>query len=1023
MSKKFFTDIKNIRTAIDTKKLVVFAGAGISIDAGIPSWNSLIEEMKSEIELPTNEYDYLRIAQMYFNERQQKEYIEKVRNILKHKKIKHNQIHEEIFQLNPEHILTTNYDDLLEQVIKKRTLPFSVISKDNQFPYASNTNLLVKIHGDLDDTDIVLKEDDYINYSLNHPLIEGFIKSMFASKIILFVGYSFSDYNLKMIIQTVRNILGSDFQQAYLLSIDEKFHPIQREYLKNKGINVVNYFDAINNSGDNYITSYLNGENALKENYFLKGENLTDKGQYLLNFLRFLSTYDKFNEPLSEKNVIDQIYLSLDRFSEFTSLPPDFVANLYPFNTSKKYVHNIEGNSLLTVNKNLENLFFNQLIFENEEIKFNPPSDLKLTKNQIEGYEEKLKTIIKKLNFSSIFFVIKENEKPDSFGYKGWSNEYKKLQYKSSPKCDCLNCRLERLELADVIKEVFNSNVNETTSVQFDLQVAYTHYKLGNFKQSCNLFDEIANKAWQTGKYFSYYIAKRNVKTLRNLVNFYERNLKEEEKKKLFKLMEDIDFDKLLFQIPYIGESEYKLLKIIRDDEVLTSAEKIIEDTLTKIIDVYDGYKRGTSWSMSQYYPQIVQVELFKIISFYTNNFIVIDEFINFTKVCRKAIEAFLVSYATSEEYTEKMKEFNKLFFDVAVFYGDPKEIKSLTQKYEINDLKFNEESLPEIIKSVNNFLNSFFETTMFGKNTYSNKVISNQISNDFFEDKCRQKFNNIFLLLSRIELKKEISEQLIENLVHFLTHESFLYGESIEYLRAFINRNSHLFSKSDFENLLQVILRKMRAFHDSGLFKTIASAFKKNNLLPISDRNLILRILSECETYDKKSKVIVSLWSMSDANIRPELKEIIVEKLSNKFDSDLYTEACFEDIIDYNDYFERYIAEIDKTKNGGYTLQGGKPKMQSLVFIKAMIFIYHMKVSCDDKRLKAFSNLTDYMEFYLFPETFDYKKFKVEWLLIAPREIFFERFKKIPEIKEEIERALKKKYDNELAKILITYF
>ena len=72
MNKKFLTDIKNIRNAIETKKLVVFAGAGISVDAGIPGWNILIDEMKSEIELPANEQDYLKIAQMYFNDRQKK---------------------------------------------------------------------------------------------------------------------------------------------------------------------------------------------------------------------------------------------------------------------------------------------------------------------------------------------------------------------------------------------------------------------------------------------------------------------------------------------------------------------------------------------------------------------------------------------------------------------------------------------------------------------------------------------------------------------------------------------------------------------------------------------------------------------------------------------------------------------------------------------------------------------------------------------------------------------------------------
>lgn len=1021
MNKKFLTDIKNIRTAIETKKLVVFAGAGISVDAGIPAWNVLIEEMKSEIELPANEQDYLKIAQMYFNDRQQKEYIEKVRAVLKHKKIKHNEIHDEIFQLNPEHVLTTNYDDLLEQVLKKNSLPFSIISKDNQFPYALNTNLLVKIHGDLDNVDFVLKEDDYIDYSINHPLIEGFIKSVFASKVVLFVGYGFSDINLKMIIQNVKNILGKDFQNAYLLSVDENFHPTQREYLKNKGISVINYFDANNSSGKNFITGYLKGKNALNEVYYKEGENLSVKGQQLLNFLKFISTYDRFNEPLSDKNVIDQIYLTLNRFSEFTSLPPDFVANLYPFNISNKYVHNIKGSSLLTINKNLINLFFNQLIYENEEIRFSPPAELNLSQEQIVEYEKKLKEIVKKLNFSLIFFVAKENVKPDSFGYKGWSNDYKKLQSKSNESCNCLNCRLERLELSDVIKETFNSNVNETTNLQIDLQVAFTHYKLGNFKQSYNLFEEVANKAWQTGKYFSYYIAKHNIKTLRNLVRFYETNLKEVEKEKILSIMEDIDFDKLLFQIPYMGESEYELLKMIRDDSVLSKSEEIINEILSKIINIYDGYKNGTTWSVSSpYYPQTIQIELYKILTFYNNNFIVIDEFSNFTKVCKKAIEAHLISYATKEEYIGRLKEFDKLFFNVVVFYCDAEEIKGITKKYKIENLAFNEKSLIEIIKSINNFLESFYEKNSFiGESTLINKFINNQITNGFFENKCRKKFDNIFLILSKIELKKEQANDLVTNIISFMKHETFLFGKSTSYFIAFLYKNAHLFSKEDLEKLLMGSLRKINVHNDSKLIQTISRIFEKNNISGISNGGLIFRLLNDSENYDSRSNVIISLWLISNDEIKMELKERIIDKLDKKFDVDLYTEASFEKIIDFNKYFDIYIAEIDKIKGGEYLSREHFP----VAFINALLFIYHMQVNSNDKRLQGFTNLSDYMQFFLFPEKFDYKKFKTEWLLIEPNEIFLEKFKKIPEIKKKIEESLKETFNRELAEILFTYF
>lgn len=1026
MSRKFFTDIKNIRNAIDTNKLVVFAGAGISVDAGIPNWGTLIDEMKSEIAIPPNEADYLRIAQMYFNERQQKEYIDKVRTVLKHRKVKYNEIHEWVFKLNPEHILTTNYDDLLEQVIKKESLPFSIVSKDKEFPYALNTNLLVKVHGDLNDTDIVLKEDDYIDYSLNHPLIEAFLKSVFASKVVLFVGYGFSDINLKMIVQTVRNILGKDFQNAYLISVEEYLHPTQREYLKNKGINVINYFDAVNADGANYIIDYLNGKNALNEVLFEKGEDLSEKGQNLLNFLVFLSTYDKFNEPLTEKNIIDQIYLSLNRFSEFRTLPPDFIANLYPFNDSKKYVHNYESNSLLTRNDLLVDLFFNQIEYVEDEVRFKTKPETTLTDSEIKEVERKLKEIIRILNFSMIFYLFKENEKPDSFGNHGWSDKYKKLYVNQATKCNCFNCRLSRFEFSSVIADTFNSTINATTSIQSDLELAYANHKIGNFHQSYRLFEEVANKAWEAGKYFSYYIAKHNIKTLRNLINFHESNLKEEEKKKIVRVMDDMDFDKLISQIPYLGEKEYELLKIIRDDDILHRAEKEIDELHRKVLDVYDGYKTGRSWSMGPYYPQKIETEIYKVITFYTNNYIVADEFNNLTRVIKKGIEALLINYATNESYGERIKEFNKNFFDIVVFYGDAEEVRKTTQKYEINKIDFNETSLPEILESVNNFLKSFFEEyKFFGRSTHADKLTRNQISSDFFEDKCRKKFNNIFLLLSGMKLTKEKAPDLIQNLLDFIQHETFLHRKEIEFLCAFMHKHYQLFTKENLEALLKSVLVKLNFYNDGALLRTIAYIFKENNFDRISDSELIFTFHSLTKHSDRKTDTLISLWAISDDTIREELKSRIIEKLDKKFNDDLYTNAAFKNILDFNQYFEQYISEINNTKgNGAYTISSGRPKMQGFVFINAMIFIYNMNVKSDDKRLEAFTNLADYMKFYLNPEKFDYTDFKVEWLdLVDGREVFYKRFAKIPALKKEIEKALKEKFDSDLAEVYAKYF
>ena len=81
MNKKFLADIQVLKNAMNSNKLVLFAGAGISIDANVPSWSHLIENIKDDLNLPDNEKDYLKIAQLYFNDRPEKEYIAKIRKV------------------------------------------------------------------------------------------------------------------------------------------------------------------------------------------------------------------------------------------------------------------------------------------------------------------------------------------------------------------------------------------------------------------------------------------------------------------------------------------------------------------------------------------------------------------------------------------------------------------------------------------------------------------------------------------------------------------------------------------------------------------------------------------------------------------------------------------------------------------------------------------------------------------------------------------------------------------------------
>lgn len=78
------------------------------------------------------------------------------------------------------------------------------------------------MQGDLINKNIVLKEDDYLSYSTKFRLIENYIKALLFTHVVLFVGYSINDIDIKLIFQWVIDILKKDFQPAYFLNIDSK---------------------------------------------------------------------------------------------------------------------------------------------------------------------------------------------------------------------------------------------------------------------------------------------------------------------------------------------------------------------------------------------------------------------------------------------------------------------------------------------------------------------------------------------------------------------------------------------------------------------------------------------------------------------------------------------------------------------------------------------------------------------------------------------------------------------------------
>lgn len=320
-SNDFRASLKKIVTAKNNGKLVIFAGAGVSFDSHVPGWGTLIDELKNDLD--TGETDFLKVAELYYQSRGEKEYHERVQEILKYGKTKYNPVHRKIMDLNPIHIITTNYDTHFEQLLENKGLPYSVVRADKDLPYSKGSSLYVKMHGDFGLRNIVLRRTDYDTYEDRFSLIRSFIRETFASKLVLFIGFSFSDHNLQHILKSVEKILEQDIQQPYLFNNLDSEDEINRskQSLQKQHVRLLQYETAI----DDYFSQIKRAEDedSLKL--------LSVKSESVYKFLKVVEEFDLISDSLENLESKNQFIHSLERFEGLGAIPLDVLGSATPF--------------------------------------------------------------------------------------------------------------------------------------------------------------------------------------------------------------------------------------------------------------------------------------------------------------------------------------------------------------------------------------------------------------------------------------------------------------------------------------------------------------------------------------------------------------------------------------------------------------------------------------------------------------------------------------------------------------------
>lgn len=247
----FYEMINDLSLALRREKLVIFVGAGVSKNSGLPTWGQMVQSFARQIGYPMEGRlatdEYIRIPQYYYcldESPGHSDYYSLIESMIP-ENIRPNPLNRLIVSLRPKHIVTTNFDTLMDQVADG----YQVVKEDRDLLRGISAHYLLKLHGDIRQPQkLVFKEDDYLHYSETHRLMETFLKYLLIGHVFLFVGYSLNDYNLKTFVSWIEYIaeemqVKEEMHHNYFLS--SSLHAGKdylRKYYEGKGLDVIDLY-------------------------------------------------------------------------------------------------------------------------------------------------------------------------------------------------------------------------------------------------------------------------------------------------------------------------------------------------------------------------------------------------------------------------------------------------------------------------------------------------------------------------------------------------------------------------------------------------------------------------------------------------------------------------------------------------------------------------------------------------------------------------------------------------------------
>lgn len=944
-----------IRNAISNNKIIFFVGSGVSKNSGYPLWNEFVERFAKGIYTKENRpkhIDLLKIPQYYYNSRGSKEYTDVVNDVF-NVNASPNDIHQKILDFTPQHIITTNYDDLIEEASENRGLFYSTVAKDEDLPYTLDSKMIIKMHGDLKNRNIVLKEDDYLSYETNFRLIANYIRALLSTHVVIFVGYSLQDSNFNLIFQSVKDILTKNFQPAYFLSTDN-FDMIEFDYYKNRGINVI-YQSQIE---DSY------GNKHIMEKY-----NLHKKGKQLCYALDFFLD-DVFTKE--DNNHIDNMYFELKELSKLQKILQSDIKKLFKVKPIEIKNHYIEfrDDSYKEYEKFIEIL----QAYDSE-------------KDEIKKYESKIELIVNSFLKAGIKGI-----KHMTFNKSEFENklvEFKKSNIKTPPHNQAHEKFIEFdfKGLRSWIKENYTFVDDNFKSIQ--KAFVLSHNK--EYYNAYNTLKSLSKNTLKNKDYFIYMLSEFNRINVGRIIGgmLFVPGIPQDEIDAIRKEVKQIDLEEIFINLPKQVRESLSFLKKLMGFSLIHEMSSDILGYEKKIEKELDTLYGGFDSKDVQGEIHEVKNKVKDFWEFLNFNCLIVDHYTEVRSVYSTYVEYILKSYSNLL-YKGNKEQFDTVFgipghfvgierldsfdFLMIVRYIKRKDVVEMLNKYNVKEIKVSVEELKNILKIFSNLIDSY---------------------SDFnWSDTRRDYLETLLYLLSLVKLNQEEMLYILRHIGILLTNQKNVCDSSIRGINKFVisqmvdnTLDSLIIGELEevLEKLLIAVLLDKQITNDTTLYITLLDNI--GAIIQNADETYVVskKISNLIQViYKEENREVIKVTSI--LKILPESeKHFFVNNLLNSleknFSFNIYFTLIRTGLVlnnkELEDKLYMSLKEMIEDNKGAAKISPNPLEIPLLetsdLFLKSEMI--------DENRFKEFKGIIKKYDLLIDINSFNYNDFELEWI------------------------------------------